>query len=117
MGRPLGSRNKPKDETAAIGDNSAVKELSPEQKRSLLLRACEQITPLKDEIATVTGEIRQIYRAYKADGIPKKDIDFAMSIRKMETDEVIALADRNMQIMVWIHPDVQAEFSFDAAAE
>jgi len=125
MGRPPGSRNKPRDISMhdgmepGIGDNSAVKELTltPEQKRSLLLRACEQITPLKDEIATVTGELRQLYRQYKADGIQKKDIDFALSLRKMETDEVVALHDRNMQIMVWIHPDVQAEFSFDAAAE
>jgi len=114
MGRPLGSRNKPKDEAeAGIGDNSAVKELTPEQKRSLLMRACEQISPLKDEIATVTGEIRQIYRAYKADGIPKKDIDFALSLQKMEPSEVVALADRNMQIIEWIHPGVQAELNFE----
>jgi len=117
MGRPPGSRNKPKDEAevhiGSIGDNSKVKELTPEQKRSLLMQACEHITPLKDEIATVIGEIRQIYKQFKADGIPKKDIDFALSLQKMETSEVVALHERNMQIIEWIHPGVQAELSFE----
>ena len=114
MGRPPGSRNKPKDATeAGIGDNSAVKELTPDQKRSLLMRACEQITPLKDEIATASGEIRQIYRAYKADGVPKKDIDFALSLRKMGAESVLDMVERNAQIIEWIHPGVQAELSFE----
>ena len=118
MGRPPGSRNKPKDAAeAGIGDNSAVKELTPEQKRSLLLRACEQVSPLKDKIATVTGELRQIYKSYKADGVPKKDIDFALSLRGMESVDVLAMAERNAQIIEWIHPDVQAQFNFEEAAE
>jgi len=125
MGRPPGSRNKPKDGEAymhggmepGMGDNSAVKELTPEQKRSLLLKACEQIGEMKDEVASIVSDMRHVYKEFKADGIPKKDIDFALSLRKMEPDEVVALHDRNMQIMVWIHPGVQAELNFEEAAE
>jgi hypothetical protein len=116
MGRPMGSRNKPKDE-AGIGDNSGIKELTPEQKRSLLLRACEQIAPYKSDIASLVGEMRQLYKEYKADGIAKKDIDLALSLRDMEQADVIALANRTAQIIEWIHPGVQAELDFEQAAE
>jgi len=117
MGRPPGSRNKPKDEAeAVIGDNSAIKELTPEQKRSLLMQACEQISPLKDEIATVTGEIRQIYKTFKADGVPKKDIDLALAYQRMDQEEALEEASRRSQIFEWCHPGLQAEL-FEAAAE
>lgn len=116
MGRPLGSRNKPKDE-ATIGDNSEIKLLTPEQKRTLLMRACEQIAPMKADVASIVGELRTVYKAYKADGIPKKDIDFALSLGDMEDAEVVALATRTAQIIEWVHPGVQAEIDFEAAAE
>jgi hypothetical protein len=116
MGRPLGSRNKPKDE-AGIGDNSEVKELTLEQKRSLLMRACEQISPMKADVASIVAEMRALYKAYKADGIPKKDIDFALSLHNMDEAEVVALATRTARIIEWVHPGVQAEIDFEQAAE
>ena len=112
MGRPLGAKNKSKE--AGIGDNI---ELTQEQKRNLLLRACEQIAPMKEELASIVDDMRQVYKAYKADGIPKKDIDFALQLRKMDSDEVVERIMRHSQIIEWVHPGVQAELDFSAAAE
>ena len=120
MGRPLGSRNKPKDGEAymhagtepGIGDNSTL-----EQKRSLLMGACDRIGQMKDEIASITGTMRQVYKEFKADGLQKKDIDLALSFYKMDGDEAVAWASSRAQIMEWVHPGVQAEFSFERAAE
>jgi uncharacterized protein (UPF0335 family) len=118
MGRPLGSRNKPKDEDeAGIGDNSEVKELTPGQKRSLLMDACERIGPLKNELAALGADMRGLYKSYKEDGIPKKDIDLALALRKMGSAEVLAMAEHTAQIIEWVHPGVQAEMAFEVAAE
>lgn len=116
MGRPLGSKNKAKEE-ATIGDNSEIKELTPEQKRSLLMDACEEIGPMKTEIASLVGDLRQVYKQYKADGIPKKDIDFALQIRSMGAETVLDRITRHSQIIEWIHPGIQAELDFGQAAE
>ena len=125
MGRPLGSRNKAKDGEAymhagvepGMGDNSAQRELTPEQKRSLLMKACDEILPMKLDFAALAGEIRQAYKAAKADGIPKKDIDFALQLRGMDRDTLTERITRHSQIIEWIHPGVQAEMQFEDAAE
>lgn len=116
MARPLGAKNKPKGEPG-MGDNSEVKELTPEQKRSLLMQACEEIGAMKDEMAHRVSELRAVYKSFKADGIPKKDIDFALQLQRMEPDAVIERVTRHAQIIEWIHPGVQAELDFSAAAE
>jgi uncharacterized protein (UPF0335 family) len=115
MGRPPGSRNKPRE--ASIGDNSAVKELTPEQNRSLLMQACDRIGQMKDEIATMNSRMRHVYKEFKADGLPKKDIDLALEFHKMDEEEAIAWASSRAQIMEWVHPGVQAELDFSQAAE
>ena len=115
MGRPIGSKNKSKE--AGVGDNSEIKELTSEQKRSLLMRACREISPMKDELAMLVGHMRQTYKQFKADGLPKKDIDFALSLQIMKEAEVIAIATRTAQIIEWVHPGVQAELDFERAAE
>jgi len=125
MGRPLGSRNKTKEGEAymhagvepGMGDNSAPRELTLEQKRSLLMKACDEILPMKLDFAALAGEIRQAYKAAKADGIPKKDIDFALQLKGMDRDSIIDRITRHSQIIEWLHPGVQAELQFEDAAE
>lgn len=125
MGRPLGSRNKAKEGEAymhggmepGMGDNSEPRELTPEQRRSLLMQACNDIGGLKADVASLTADLRHAYKQAKADGIPKKDIDFALQLKVMERDAVVERITRHSQIIEWIHPGVQAELQFEDAAE
>jgi hypothetical protein len=116
MGRPKGSKNK---QTAGIGDNSEPKELTDEQRKSLLLRAVDEIGPFKDQVATIVGKMRNVYKQYKADGIAKKDIDLAIKLTGQEGGEALADMSRVLQIFEWTHPGAQAELfeEFREAAE
>lgn len=107
MGRPLGSKNTPR-----IGDNSG---LTDEQRKSILFQAVDRIGPLKEQLASISGTMRSVYNEYKADGIPKKDIDFLLRLQGKESDDARDDAARYLQIFTWAHPGAQAELFQDAA--
>jgi uncharacterized protein (UPF0335 family) len=116
MGRPKGSKNRDKSIGPEAGHNS---KLTDEQRKSLLLRAVDEIGPFKDEVASVVGKMRNVYKQYKADGITKKDIDLALKLTGQEGEEARADMSRILQIYEWTHPGAQAELfeDFREAAE
>lgn len=136
MARPKGSKNKPKfDETGApikatrkprdgngatisaqarqprVPNTAAGKppELSNSEFRSLLLRNADKIGSLKEKVESATGTMRAAYKAAKADGIPKKDIDLVLELRKSEREDVAAAAARRARIIEWIWPGFAKE--------
>ena len=123
MGRTKGSKNKPKDdgEAAGIGHNGTPPaiELTDEQRKSLLMQGADEIALHKNEIASIVGTMREIYKRYKADGIPKRDIDLWVRLQGKDSEQARAEASRYLQIFTWAHPAAQAELfdRFQDAAE
>ena len=111
MGRPKGSKNKMtgNGETPAIGHNNPPVQLTEEQRRALLLQAIDEIMPQKEKLTSLVGKIRGIYKRFKADGVSKKDIDFAISLKGMEAEQASKTTARYLEIVAWCHPGVQAE--------
>ncbi len=136
MARPAGSKNKPRlDENgnpipkatksgngaikaaprqprvpkteAGIGHNSDT--LDDDQLRALLMDAVGKIEPMKGKIAKLAGELLNLYKTAKGDGVQKKDIDLAIKLRAQDPEQVRADAARRAKITEWLHPGTQAD--------
>ena len=91
----------PDDRTVGPGHNS----LSDDDQRALLCQALEQVQKKKDEIASLTADLRNLYKKAKADGIPKAEIDYALYLRKASDDEPKADISMRLRVARWLaHP-------------
>jgi len=86
-----------------IGDNH---ELTDIQRQALLMDNVAKIERLKADLATKTAEIRNAYKVAKADGIPKKDIDYVLKIKKQDDDEVRQDLRRRAELARWMRVPV-----------
>lgn len=78
--------------------------LTDAQQQALLAQHVKAVKGWKDELASVNSRLRTAYKSAKADGFPKKDIDFALAL---ENDKGQILEDRarQQQIAKWMsHP-------------
>lgn len=88
MGRPKGSKNKPKDGESppAAGHNS---ELSEAERRALLLKGIVGIEEMLVEKNTIVADIRNARKKMIAQGFEAFEIDYAIKLRKnKESDEI-----------------------------
>lgn len=87
---------------AGIGHNSG---LTDDQQRALFVQNLTKIERLKEAMASASGELRAAYKTAKADGFAKKDIDYAIALRKDEDDKLIDSRRRETMIARWMnHP-------------
>lgn len=106
MGRPPGSRNKPKDGNVHDFNPKAAPEskakrakadsgkghnenggLTDDQKKVLLLQGVGKIERLQEQMATINADIRNERKRLKADGFEKFEIDFAIQLRRSTKKE------------------------------
>lgn len=102
-------------QAAGVGHNSG---LTDQQQRALLIQAVVDIEGLKEQMASLNGKLRNRYKQAKADGVKKKDIDFAIELRKGDEKEAITEHRRRLQIARWVnHPIGTQPDLFDQQAE
>lgn len=114
MGRPKGSRNKPKDgETPAAGHNSA--ELSETEKQALLVRGLADLETMIEDKNAVIAEIRTQRKRLISYGFEAFEIDYALKLRKDTDDEAIERRRREEVIARFLnHPiGTQPELPLD----
>lgn len=102
------SKSAPKQDT--------VKALKPgvndtdEQNRALFLHHLPKVADLKDKVATATANLRNAYKAAKADGFLKADFDTAFEIQGAEGEKKRKAAiARSLQIARWLGCDLGAQ--------
>lgn len=92
---------KTKDETeeaSNIGHNA-------DRERALLVHHLEEINKLESKMATAKAKVAGAYKAAKADGILKKDIQFAQDLHKDDDNDMLNRRARERQIALWFqHP-------------
>jgi hypothetical protein len=104
-GRPKGSTNKPKVEAGTAAPGIGHNSLTDEQTRKLALQHIDKIAAKKAKVDSEVSDLRNLYRAAKADNISKAQIDFAIALRKDSDDEMTKKQAALMQAAAWIgHP-------------
>jgi ribosome modulation factor len=90
MGRPSGSKNKPKDDAATptAGHNSA---LSEDEKRALFLKGLAELEVSLGKKNEVVADIRNQRKRILSYGFEAFEIDYALRLRK---DEDAGMAER-----------------------
>jgi ribosome modulation factor len=114
MGRPKGSKNKPKDgETPTVGHNTA--ELSETEKQALLVRGIADLETMIEEKNEIVAEIRTQRKRLISYGFEAFEIDYALRLRKDEDGEAIARRRREEVIARFLnHPiGTQPELPLD----
>lgn len=87
MGRPKGSKNKPKESDApAAGHNSQLNEA---EKQALFLRGLGELESLLEEKNEVVADIRNHRKRIISYGFDAWEIDFALGLRKSGDAEAI----------------------------
>jgi ribosome modulation factor/uncharacterized protein (UPF0335 family) len=101
------------ESSAGIGDNSGepetLEKLTDEQQRVLFVQHVVKIERLKAELDAATSDIKaaikDAYKIAKEESCSKKDIDFALRLRKNPDDEEVEQRRREAQIAAWVnHP-------------
>ena len=93
------------DENVAAGVGHNKPPLTPEQEQALFFNNLRKVRGLKEEMASVSGELRAAFKTAKADGFTKKEIDFALALEKDKNGKVAEQRRREQQIAVWMqHP-------------
>lgn len=103
MGRPKGSKNKPKDgESPSVGHNS---ELTPAEKQALLLKGLTELESLIAEKNEVVADIRNQRKKLVSYGFESFEIDYALKLRKGTDEEAIERRRREATIARFLnHP-------------
>jgi len=109
MGRPKGSKNTVRLVSSDVGDNGPPPELSDDEMKAMLHQAIMEIAPRKKDLRELAGELRQVYKMFKDQGLAKKDIDFALTLGTLSDAEAVTRYTRVTKIFTWTHPAVQAE--------
>jgi len=87
MGRPKGSKNKPKDGDAPqAGHNS---DLSEAEKQALFLKGLTDLETLIEEKNEVMADLRNQRKRIISYGFEAWQINYALNLRKQENDEAI----------------------------
>jgi uncharacterized protein (UPF0335 family) len=81
MGRPLGSKNKPKEAEAEIGHNSHVTQFDQKTLESLVSR----IEDVENEKQAAADDIKEIYAEAKTKGFDVGALKAVVKIRKQGT--------------------------------
>lgn len=93
--------------SAGPGHNSGAttEQLSEDQHRALFIQSVTKIERLREDVASASGTLRAAYKVAKAEGFSKKDIDFAIGLRKGDQAEAIERRRREQMIAKWVnHP-------------
>lgn len=99
-------------ESAGPGHNS---EMTDEQRLRLLRGHMDKVAGLKTKIASLTGELRSTYKLAKGDGIPKWEIDFALSLEKDEDDAMLERRRRETELARLLNHPIGTQFDmFDS---
>jgi ribosome modulation factor len=104
MGRPKGSKNKPKDneEAPAAGHNSA---LSEAEKQALFVRGLADLESLIEEKNEVVADIRNNRKRIVSYGFEPWEIDYALRLRKDTDNEAVDRRRKEAQIARFLnHP-------------
>jgi ribosome modulation factor len=105
MGRPPGSKNKPKvteHEPAQAGHNS---ELSDAEKRALFLNALPELEQLLEKKSGIVSDIRNQRKRIVSYGFEPFEIDYALKIRKDEDATMIERRRKEARIARFLnHP-------------
>lgn len=81
-----------------------------EQNRALFLHHLPKVADLKDKVAKATANLRNAYKAAKADGFLKADFDTAFEIQGAEGEKKRKAAiARSLQIARWLGCDLGAQ--------
>jgi ribosome modulation factor len=104
MGRPKGSKNKPKDgETPSVGHNTA--ELSDAEKQALLVRGLADLETMISDKDEIVAEIRTQRKRLISYGFEAFEIDFGLKLRKSGDGEALARRRREATIARFLnHP-------------
>lgn len=89
------------------GHNSrnSLEGLTDDQQRALLFQHLGPIAEKKEDMASLNGELRNLYKKAKADGFSKKEIDFALALISKDQDEMSDEHKQRMRIARWVnHP-------------
>ena len=82
-----------------IGDNH---KLTDAQEQALFVDWLGKIEKQKAIIASETATVRNMYKAAKVEGFTKKDIDFAIRLKKHEDDDIRAEMKQQAKIARWM---------------
>lgn len=107
------SKSTPKQDTvkAPAGVND-----TDEQNRALFLHHLPKVADLKDKVAKATANLRNAYKAAKADGFLKVDFDTAFEIQGAEGEKKRKAAiARSLQIARWLGCDLGAQLDMFVA--
>lgn len=107
------SKSAPKQDTvkAPAGVND-----TDEQNRALFLHHLPKVADLKDKVAKATANLRNAYKAAKADGFLKVDFDIAFEIQGAEGEKKRKAAiARSLQIARWLGCDLGAQLDMFVA--
>jgi hypothetical protein len=96
------------DDAPGPGHNSGADsapertELTDDQKQVLYFQWKKKIVAAREQMASLTGELRNAYKGLKADlGITKKEADFALALDNDEKGEMIESHRRMMELARW----------------
>jgi ribosome modulation factor len=108
MGRPKGSKNKPKDgETPTVGHNTA--DLSDAEKQALLVRGIADLETMIADKDEIVAEIRTQRKRLVSYGFEAFEIDYALKLRKSEDAEAIERRRREAVIARWLNHPIGTE--------
>lgn len=87
------------------GHNSGAtaQELSEDQQQALFHQHMRKIRELKKKMSSINGDIRQAFKVAKAEGVTKKDLDFAFALEKDEDDGMVNARRRETMIAKWLN--------------
>lgn len=87
---------------------NAGKNMEPDDEHRLLRNYVDRISPIEEQIASLMGQKRVLYKEAKGEGLKSADIKFALSIKKNPIGQFDALK-RQQTIFIWYHPERQAD--------
>lgn len=93
---------RPKKEKALKPVAAPSNILTEDQQAALFFQHKNAIVALKEKLASINGSIRAAYKVAKAEGITKKEIDFAIALENDEDENIQKERLRQNQIARWL---------------
>lgn len=111
-GRPPGSKNKSKAETAstpaAAGHNAQKDE---DHRRALFFHHLAKARRAAEEMAEAKKDFEAILKEAMEDGIPKAEMKWALKAEKQNQEKALARARRELEIARWLSLPIGTQLS------
>lgn len=107
MGRPKGSKNKPKDDAPAeAGHNTALTE---DEKRALFIKGVQELEGLLEKKNDAVSAVRNQRKRIVSYGFDAFEIDYALKVRKDEDDALVERRRREARIARFLNHPIGTE--------